>query len=151
MGCALCMLRPRCLCAMCCTPLCSVSCPPACQPSGMGGGSGLGFHLSRWAVLPVCTAGVFVGYKRYDRRKQHVRELDERAQQILAAQAAAGGAMSGAESEGAVPLVPGRSCMYCHVYCLLHGIMPLACCRCKARSGWGRHHPGSAASHTRTP
>lgn len=38
--------------------------------------------------------GVFVGYKKYDRRKQHIRELDERAEAYLAAQ-------SGAESEGA--------------------------------------------------
>ena len=50
------------------------------------------------------TAGVFVGYKRYDRRKKHIRELDERAEQILAATAAGGGAPSGAESEGG----PGR-------------------------------------------
>jgi hypothetical protein len=44
-------------------------------------------------------AGVFVGYKRADRRKAHIRELDERAEAILAAQAV--GAMSGADSEGA--------------------------------------------------
>lgn len=42
-----------------------------------------------------------MGYKRHDRRKQHVRELDERAEQILAQ--AAGGATSGAESEGGPP------------------------------------------------
>jgi hypothetical protein len=40
-----------------------------------------------------------MGYRRYDRRKKHVRELDEQAEQILAA--TAGGAVSGAESEGA--------------------------------------------------
>ncbi|KAI7842713.1 hypothetical protein COHA_003644 [Chlorella ohadii] len=40
--------------------------------------------------------GVFVGYQKYDRRKKHIRELDEKAAAILAAQ----GAVSGAESEG---------------------------------------------------
>ncbi len=45
------------------------------------------------------SAGVFVGYKKYDRRKQHIRELDERAEAYLAAQ-------SGAESEGASRSAP---------------------------------------------
>ncbi|PRW60262.1 general transcription factor 3C polypeptide 3 isoform X1 [Chlorella sorokiniana] len=40
--------------------------------------------------------GVFVGYQKYDRRKKHIRELDEKAAAILAAQ----GAVSGAESDG---------------------------------------------------
>lgn len=38
-----------------------------------------------------------MGYQKYDRRKKHIRELDEKAAAILAAQ----GAVSGAESEGA--------------------------------------------------
>lgn len=50
------------------------------------------------------TGGVFVGYKKYDRRKQHIKELDERAAAILAAQ----GAVSGAESEGGCTGVCGR-------------------------------------------
>lgn len=37
-----------------------------------------------------------MGYQKYDRRKKHIRELDEKAAAILAAQ----GAVSGAESEG---------------------------------------------------
>ncbi|EFN59685.1 hypothetical protein CHLNCDRAFT_133218 [Chlorella variabilis] len=55
--------------------------------------------------------GVFVGYKRYDRRKKHIRELDERAEQILAATAAGGGAPSGAESEGEDEAGPGAFVM----------------------------------------
>ncbi|KAL4427748.1 hypothetical protein ABPG75_001837 [Micractinium tetrahymenae] len=51
-------------------------------------------YLSRTAAARGSEAeGVFVGYKKYDRRKQHIRELDERAEAFLAAQ-------SGAESEG---------------------------------------------------
>ncbi len=37
-----------------------------------------------------------MGYQKYDRRKKHIRELDEKAAAILAAQ----GAVSGVESEG---------------------------------------------------
>ncbi|PSC75147.1 general transcription factor 3C polypeptide 3 isoform X1 [Micractinium conductrix] len=49
--------------------------------------------------------GVFVGYRKYDRRKQHIRELDERAAAILAAQGATSGAESEGEDEGSPGLV----------------------------------------------
>jgi hypothetical protein len=54
-------------------------------------------------MFPLLTtpAGVFMGYTKYDRRKKHVRELDEQAARILAAkQQAQQGAGAQTDSEG---------------------------------------------------
>ena len=51
-----------------------------------------------------------MGYTKYDRRKKHVRELDEQAARILAAkQQAQQGAGAQTDSEGA-PAVPSWCC-----------------------------------------